>query len=379
MKKIISIVLMMVLLCGCLSIAAGAESSKIDHTLAAELETLAEGETVAVVVWTEIPGNFKSSFELTEYVDRLTYEECGLTAGMCTTMEQVDAYSKVYNRILFELEKAYIPVVIEKLGLGDEDIISYGCNTLIVCLTKEEIAAAAAMDEVTFIDRYDGAPPVEPIEDDPFELLDPYQIDPHDLKAKFAEWLFSIGRIGEYDPEDIPELITLLRDYRVIYPGNHMALIYEDWSEICPWLQEYDLEICGRVIPGITGASDESNAYPYFVYDKLSGVFKNVYDISPEDDCYTELKKALDELKIGRPIGDADGDGLLDILDATLIQRALVGLDIVLEDADRYWCGGMDGAWKRYSDADGDGSITILDATRIQRTLAGLSEIEPAK
>jgi len=63
-------------------------------------------------------------------------------------------------------------------------------------------------------------------------------------------------------------------------------------------------------------------------------------------------------------IGDADLDGEVTIIDATLIQRYLACLD----DMDRI---------QRYlADTDGDGEITILDATAIQRWLAFLSASE---
>ena len=60
------------------------------------------------------------------------------------------------------------------------------------------------------------------------------------------------------------------------------------------------------------------------------------------------------------PIGDADGDGKITILDATRIQRYLAALidetEIVLI----------------YADFDEDGTLTILDATGVQRLLAGI-------
>lgn len=59
-------------------------------------------------------------------------------------------------------------------------------------------------------------------------------------------------------------------------------------------------------------------------------------------------------------IGDADGDGIVDVLDATVIQRKLAYLD-------------MDKAAMVHlrGDLDFDG-LTVLDATRIQRKIAGL-------
>ena len=56
--------------------------------------------------------------------------------------------------------------------------------------------------------------------------------------------------------------------------------------------------------------------------------------------------------------GDADSDMQVTVLDATTIQRYLVG-DLYI------------GSHKKYADYDRDGQISILDATAIQRKLAG--------
>ncbi len=84
------------------------------------------------------------------------------------------------------------------------------------------------------------------------------------------------------------------------------------------------------------------------------------------------MAEALAALNIGRPIGDADGDDTLTILDATRIQRELAKLTAVDLAADSYWIGAYNGEYRRYSDMDVDGEVTILDATAIQRRLAGL-------
>lgn len=62
--------------------------------------------------------------------------------------------------------------------------------------------------------------------------------------------------------------------------------------------------------------------------------------------------------------GDADGDGYVSIMDATRIQRYLVGYH--QEDAD--WI-------EVFGDVDGDGEAGILDVTAIQRWLAGFDNI----
>jgi hypothetical protein len=55
--------------------------------------------------------------------------------------------------------------------------------------------------------------------------------------------------------------------------------------------------------------------------------------------------------------GDTDRDGIVTIIDATAIQRALADLPVTVFD-------------ERAADADGDGIIMIVDATAIQRYLA---------
>ena len=61
-------------------------------------------------------------------------------------------------------------------------------------------------------------------------------------------------------------------------------------------------------------------------------------------------------------MGDVDGDGLLTILDATVIQRKLADLVEFNEKQEAL------------ADYDGDGEVTILDCTKIQRVLAELDE-----
>lgn len=58
--------------------------------------------------------------------------------------------------------------------------------------------------------------------------------------------------------------------------------------------------------------------------------------------------------------GDADGDGVVTVLDATAIQKHLAGIKLLTESG------------AACADADGDGAVTILDETAIQQYLAGL-------
>ena len=56
--------------------------------------------------------------------------------------------------------------------------------------------------------------------------------------------------------------------------------------------------------------------------------------------------------------GDADGDGDISILDATVIQRSIASIPVSVFD-------------EKAADADGDGWVTVVDATVIQRQLVG--------
>ena len=65
--------------------------------------------------------------------------------------------------------------------------------------------------------------------------------------------------------------------------------------------------------------------------------------------------------KRGYILGDADGDGEVTILDATWIQRVLVGIGAPADFNEAA------------ADVDGDGEMTILDVTYIQRYLVGVA------
>lgn len=64
-------------------------------------------------------------------------------------------------------------------------------------------------------------------------------------------------------------------------------------------------------------------------------------------------------------LGDADGDGMIMIVDCTLIQRDIAGLAKIKA------------VNRSASDVDSDGAICILDATAIQRYLAEMKEKYP--
>lgn len=106
------------------------------------------------------------------------------------------------------------------------------------------------------------------------------------------------------------------------------------------------------------------------INDRLYG-FKEAYDEGlMTDDMLEELAVSGFSGGSRYPIlaryikGDADGDGSVSIIDATVIQRHEA--NIVVET----------GFYRPLADVDGDSEVSIIDATLIQRSEAGIYTIE---
>ena len=65
------------------------------------------------------------------------------------TLDEVDIYSKTYNRIAGELETERNKEFIKKTGVSDEDIVfrDYLSPMVILLLTKEQIYLQVAREE----------------------------------------------------------------------------------------------------------------------------------------------------------------------------------------------------------------------------------------
>ena len=106
----------------------------------------------------------------------------------------------------------------------------------------------------------------------------------------------------------------------------------------------------------------------YGLYDKKADEFYRLDEVDVTK--YDNLEEVVKEIakQSVRIIGDADGDNELSVMDATFIQKALVGLcDFSFDD----FFGEYNTLPIDYlSDFDRDGERTILDATAIQLKLA---------
>ena len=167
MKRTLSLLLAITLLLSIGMISSSAESAKIDPSLQELLNDLPDGETVDVAIWATYTMDFKSSLEMREYVELKTREELGMFFQI-NTVEELDLWLSTYNRILREIETGNRKVIVEKLGLTDE-VLDQGCNLLIARLIKEQIFAAAELDEVAYIEPHEKAPTEDPLDVAPTE------------------------------------------------------------------------------------------------------------------------------------------------------------------------------------------------------------------
>lgn len=194
-----------------------------------------------------------------------------------------------------------------------------------------------------------------------------------------------LGYLAEEYPDcDIEETFAYdeLYEHRAENGEPDWVLIYADAPEPpAPWI--FSTVICNRVF--IKDGWDEPFNTDYGIYDVKNDRFidvnnenMNSRDFDPRK--YPELVKIFDEYavqvkggNINRLLGDLDGDDVISIIDATIIQRCDVNMRGYPEDDGPIT---LDSYAKTspgyYSDFNRDGERDILDATCIQRYLADL-------
>ena len=241
--------------------------------------------------------------------------------------------------------------------------------------------------------------------------------NPLTLEEKFEKWMYDTKKLRKYDSEIFEKGLQSWEetyyDYQEIFSGDGWALVYATVNMYDPWEVVDHIRIGDRILSWYApGAA----VYPfgYFVYNAAEDTFypidrfvypvegyahtdegefikdengryvKEIVEPVISLDDYPGLVEALDELRIGRAVGDADGDGERTVLDATRVQRVKAGLEEA-DESDLYMIGvGISGTavqsddvtWLSWSDADGDGIVTVMDATRIQRAVADLCDID---
>lgn len=110
----------------------------------------------------------------------------------------------------------------------------------------------------------------------------------------------------------------------------------------------------------------------YAIYDVKKDIFIDIVDVNLDE--YEGLEEYINtNKKIGLPVGDADRDKVLSVMDATTIQMALAYLceSYVFVEVEGE---ALNEELVNVSDFDRDGQVSVLDATAIQLKLAGLEQ-----
>ena len=353
MKKAICIILTLAVLMTCCALGVSART-KIADSLQAEMDKAGENETIRVIIWLYDPIDKDEVF-------RQAIKECGYIGGLPLnmTMDEVNAYRAVYNRIIFEQEAAAVKGFIEKFGLDETLINETYCLCINADLTKAQIEAAAEYSEVEGIYFDNEGLPVEPIEynnDDPVT----------ERKKQFKDLCTSL-----YTGAEITE-------YRELY-------YHSDVNGDCDWILVYGCSnfqapmelttVIGKRVISV-GSCEIPFDTGYGIYDMKNCRFVDANGPSAKN--YADFTMVFNEtVTAGRLIGDVDNDGDISVIDATIIQRCLAGIRDYPEDDGFYLYGlspNTDQIIHYYSDFDCNGEREIIDATLIQRYDVGIIE-----
>ncbi len=243
----------------------------------------------------------------------------------------------------------------ETVNIADVKL-SYYTPGIWMTVEVRDIQKIAALDEILEIDYISSVPNPTPTSNTGIY---------HD---NFVEWI----RLSEYDPEINPQKYGTFSDYKEMYYHNSVQGEAPDWVLIRTHVEFFNLTsemLCRRVGNRVLVSWRSGATYPFglFIYDAQTDTFTEIKGESPFGqkennlDKYKGLTEAIESLELGYKIGDADMNGEIDIVDATVIQRLLIG---ILSDRMTAYLEPM----KVISDIDGDG-LDITDATRVQRYL----------
>ena len=222
-----------------------------------------------------------------------------------------------------------------------------------------------------------------PAEKKVYTLREAWDSEELDITAAFES-----GCVGKYiGKEPQYRYLEQFKDKYVENTDNYPDMIYEevynqyafgkrpyeiDWILVHAYLNGPLPRECYAVLGD--RVSLEGDCVPfaanYAVYDVNTKEFTDICDI--EDlSAYNGLEKQIEKLELGVPIGDADGDKVLTVTDATYIQRVAAKLceyDDIDDLSGRYQ---VNSELKFISDFNRDGERNIMDATAIQRHIAG--------
>ena len=343
MKKITAIILAMIMLIGSGTIAVSADGesymNKLDANLIEELNSPTDVMIEVVIFLKDCPAKW--------HIDELVSQKY--------TWTNEQEHLMYYRREVAAVIGAYVRQFIDDNADLLYEIICQidSAEFIIATVAKENIPALAVQDIVSDISLYLDVPAEPDIEPDEPVILEP---DIPGMIPQAANELY-------YDPRHtITAQDIILKDYYGFHDGSACAVYFYVKD------MEYTAQMIEERIGGWLLVSSDP-APLLFVNNKLYG-FKDAYDEGLMTDSMLRELAAVSFPCFSRRAfltryikGDADGDGDVSIVDATVIQR--YDVDMI----DEY------GLYKPLADADGDGDVTVVDATVIQRFEAGIIDI----
>ena len=341
MKKITAILLALILVLGTLSIPAFAQetSDKLDEEVKIAIERSEMDEFLYVDVYVRYPRCPEPPFTENDYGRDL--------ASIQAYRHDYIQYKIAYNTT--QCEKA-----VETLSAAvDFELVSGGLLTPCLSLNVKvrDVETLASQEIVSYITLNDKTM----MRDRSASLYE----------EKFIETLKYSSQKALYEYSEL--------FYHHDTEGNLDWVLVKGCSGYVGEIV-VQMEIGGRVI---TYGDARDFKFGYGVFDVEQDRFIDLYDIRDDVESYKNLREVLWALQIGRPVGDADNDGEVTVMDATAIQKALAGISGTLNpNADIYRRGSTDMQDHCFSDFDKDGKLTILDATRIQKFKANLIDLD---
>lgn len=197
----------------------------------------------------------------------------------------------------------------------------------------------------------------------------------------FAETTVTPDPNNIFEDKFIQKFRNNINEQPDIYEYKELEYHYNEQGEIdwafvsAKFFGYYEVSMVCAVACGRVWEPIDYNGPWHFVYDVKTEKFEFVF--KADWNKYEGIREAVAKEEIGRPIGDANYNGKLDIMDATRIQLVLAGLHNFVWYSDIYTVY-VDGVYmndenlKYVCDMDRDGERTILDATAIQLKLAGI-------
>ena len=327
-----------------------------------ELETVLDVKPYVETAVSSKTADEKISSQLKEVIDKYNSQDTvnvsvwlcynpAIYYGFCEedfsdTQEYLEQKREVNAKYHEEVNKKFLDDIFNKVEVELNSISKYS-PMIFLSLKVEDIEKLAQIACIDSIEYESVEPEKPPVDDEIKNLYEDKFVSKYNCKEYYYDELY-------HHKTDDGQIDWALVEAD-LYAGLPVAV-----KQL----------VFGRVITYSYKAMPFS--FGYAIYDVKADEF---VPLASHNDLtkYYGLEDALNEIKLGNPLGDADYDGELSVLDATYIQRVLAKL-CDFENTDYVGGYSVDGAFEigfsYISDIDMNGERNILDATAIQLKIA---------